>query len=108
MGSKYTDKVRRLLEQYHELRARQDVGDFDATDVLIDLHYAIEGAGMTQKQRQAFDAVFIRGMAQKDVAKALDIAEMSLSNRLAFAVVKLANILEAREYLDEAEALRID
>lgn len=108
MGSKYTDKVRRLLEQYHELRARQDVGDFDATDVLVDLHYAIEGAGMTQKQRQAFDAVFIRGMAQKDVAKALGITDKAVAFRLSFAIVKLADVLEAREYLDESEALRID
>lgn len=96
----YTDKVRRLLAQYHDLKARQDVGDFSATDILIDLHYAIKRAGMTQKQREAFDAVFIRGWAQKDVAKALGVSDKAISLRLAYAVVKLASVLEAWDYLD--------
>ncbi|WP_060210520.1 sigma factor-like helix-turn-helix DNA-binding protein [Sporosarcina koreensis] len=103
--TQYTDKVRRLLAQYHDLKARQDVGDFGATDILIDLHYAIKRAGMTQKQREAFDAVFIRGQAQKDVARAMGIAEMTLSNRLAYAIVKLAAVFEEWDYLDEVEAV---
>lgn len=101
--SAYTDKVRRLLAQYHDLKARQDVGDFGATDILIDLHYAIKRAGMTQKQREAFDAVFMRGWAQKDVARALGVTEPALTYRLSAAVVKLAGVLEAWDYLEETE-----
>ena len=99
----YTDRARRLLAQYHDLKARQDVGDFDATDILIDLHYAIESAGMTQKQREAFNAVFMRVLTQKDAAKALGISERAFRYRLSVALVKFSNVLEAWDYLDIAE-----
>lgn len=101
--SNYTDKVRRLLAQYHDLKARQDVGDFGATDILIDLHYAIKRAGMTQKQREAFDLVFMRGWAQKGVALLLGITEPALTYRLSAAIVKLAAVLEAWDYLEGTE-----
>ena len=103
----YTDKVRRLLSQYNELKQRQYAGDYDAVDTLIDLDIAIKRAGMTNKQREAFDAVFIEGNTQKDVASRLGISEKAVSLRLAFAVTKLAGVLESWSYLDEAEGARI-
>lgn len=105
--SEYTDKVRRLLGQYDKLKERQYTGDYDAVDTLIDLEIAIDRAGMTSKQRQAFDLVFIEGNEQKAVAKTLGISEPALSYRLAFAVSKLAAVLEAWAYLDEAEGAKI-
>lgn len=100
---KYTDKVKDLLAQYHEFKALQYVGDYKATDILIDLHIAIKRASLTQKQREVFDMVIIKGMPQKNVAKALGISEMSVSNRMAYAVVKIAAVLESWDYLDDYE-----
>lgn len=101
--SEYTDKVRRLLAQYNELKQRQYAGDYNAVDTLIDIDIAVKRAGMTAKQREAFDDVFIAGREQKDVASTLGISEAALSYRLAFAISKLAAVLEAWAYLDEAE-----
>jgi len=100
---KYTDKVKDLLSQYHEFKALQDVGDYKATDILIDLHIAIKRAGLTQKQREVFDMVIVKDMSQKTVAKLLNISEMSVSNRMAYVVVKIAAVLESWDYLDEYE-----
>ncbi|MCG7345327.1 hypothetical protein MHZ92_14400 [Sporosarcina sp. ACRSL] len=60
---------------------------------------------MTRKQREAFDAVFIRGQAQNRVAGALGVSEPALTYRLSASVVKLAAVLEAWDYLDGTEAL---
>lgn len=103
MNSKYTDKVRRLLAQYNEIKERRYAGDYDAVDTTVDMDIAIERAEMTDKQREAFVKVFIEGGEQKSVAKALGISEPALTYRLAFAVSKLASIFEAWEYLEEAE-----
>lgn len=107
MSREYTDKTRDLLSQYHSLKALQDVGDYKATDILLDLHFAVKRANLTRKQREVYDEVYIKGRTQKDVAQSLGISEKAVSFRVAYAIVKIASVLESWNYLDEAEGLAV-
>jgi RNA polymerase sigma factor (sigma-70 family) len=88
------DGVRMLLSEYHALINRQYQGDYAAVDILCDLATAINRAGLTDRQRQAIELVYVDDMTQEDAAKALGIRQDTVSRHLTIAATKIARVYE--------------
>lgn len=86
--------VRLLLGDYYALKLRRYNGDTAASDILIDLHTAIERAGLTDRQRQALRMVFIEDMSQVDVAHELRVSKQTVNRLVSVALAKVARVYE--------------
>jgi DNA-directed RNA polymerase specialized sigma24 family protein len=83
--------VKALLADYLALVERQYyAGDFGAVDRLIDLHSAIEAAGLTARQRQALDLTYYYGYNQREAGGKLGITKQTYEETLSTAIRKIA------------------
>lgn len=94
-------QVKRLLRDYHALKARQYDGDYDAVILLVDLERAIELAGLTERQREALRKVYIDGLTQEDAGKLLEVGQDVISYHIAVAADKIAAVYERWCWLGE-------
>lgn len=94
-------QVKRLLRDYHALKARQYDGDYDAVILLVDLERAIELAGLTERQREALRLVYIEDLIQKDAAKRLYIQQQNVAAYADRACEKIAEVYEKWCWLGE-------
>jgi RNA polymerase sigma factor (sigma-70 family) len=99
------ESVRLLLSDYHALDSRRFKGDYAASDLLIDLHTAIERAGLTERQREVLDYVYFRQYNQTETARELGIKQTHVSRHLAVAESKIARVFEAWARAGEGYAL---
>ena len=99
------ESVRLLLSDYHALSNRRFKGDYAACDVLIDLHTAIEHAGLTERQREVLEYYHFRQFNQTEIAEALGIKQTHVSRHLAVAESKIARVFEAWARAGEGYAL---
>jgi DNA-directed RNA polymerase specialized sigma24 family protein len=99
------DGVRLLLSDYHALVSRQYQGDYAATDVLIDLHTAIERAGLTDRQRQAIALVYFEDLTQADAGKLMGVRQDTVSKLVKSALAKIAAVYEKWAWRGEGYAL---
>lgn len=99
------ESVRLLLSDYHALSNRRFKGDYAACDVLIDLHTAIERAGLTKRQREVLDYIYFRQYNQTETARELGIKQTHVSRHLAVAESKIARVYEAWAMAGEGYAL---
>jgi RNA polymerase sigma factor (sigma-70 family) len=97
--------VRTLLSDYYALVSRQYKGDYHAVDILIDLHTAIERAGLTKRQREVLDYIYFRQYNQTETARELGIKQTHVSRHLAVAESKIARVFEAWARAGEGYAL---
>jgi DNA-directed RNA polymerase specialized sigma24 family protein len=102
------ESVRLLLSDYHALDSRRFKGDYAACDVLIDLHTAIERAGLTNRQREVLDYIYFRQYNQTETARELGIKQTHVSRHLAVAESKIARVFEAWARAGEGYALGVD
>jgi RNA polymerase sigma factor (sigma-70 family) len=89
------ESVRLLLEDYYALNTRRFKGDYAACDILVDLHTAIERAGLTNRQREVLEYYHFRQFNQTEIAEALGIKQTHVSRHLAVAETKIARVYEA-------------
>jgi RNA polymerase sigma factor (sigma-70 family) len=99
------ESVRLLLEDYYALLTRRFKGDYAACDILIDLHTAIERAGLTERQREVLEYYHFRQFNQTEIAEALGIKQTHVSRHLAVAESKIARVFEAWARAGEGYAL---
>ncbi|ATO12199.1 sigma factor-like helix-turn-helix DNA-binding protein [Bacillus velezensis] len=84
--------VKLLLADYQKFVSRKRCGDYAAVEVLIDIHKAIELAGLTDRQRQAIELVYFGELTQTDAGERLGIAQKNVNEALDRASEKLADI----------------
>lgn len=84
--------VRLLLSEYHALQERQYQGDTDAIILLADLSTAINTAGLTDRQRQALNLVYVEDLTQAKAGEILGIAQKNVSEAVDRAVEAIAEV----------------
>lgn len=84
--------VRLLLSEYHALQERQYQGDTDAIILLADLETAISTAGLTDRQRQALDLVYVEDLTQAKAGEAMGIGQDVVSYHVDNAIEAIAEV----------------
>ncbi|MGM0904247.1 MAG: sigma factor-like helix-turn-helix DNA-binding protein [Bacillota bacterium] len=84
--------LRILLGDYHALKSRQYMGDYDATAILIDLATAVELAGLTNRQRQALALVYGEDLTQVEAGKRMGVRQDVVSEHIDKAVEAIAEV----------------
>lgn len=86
-GRQYTQKyalndaagVKALLRDRHRIGARRFRGDTAASDILIDLHSAIESAGLTDRQAEAVALVYGLDVTQSTAAAVMGVSQQAVA-----------------------------
>ncbi|NMW10789.1 sigma factor-like helix-turn-helix DNA-binding protein [Bacillus velezensis] len=84
--------VKLLLADYQKFVSRKRCGDYAAVEVLIDIHKAIELAGLTDRQRQAIELVYFGELTQAETGERMGISRISVREYLEAASEKIADI----------------
>jgi DNA-directed RNA polymerase specialized sigma24 family protein len=102
-------RIKALLADYLALVERQYyAGDFGAVDRLIDLHSAVEAAGLTARQRQALELTYYYGYNQREAGDRLGIPQYKMSREIDGACAQIAAVFAHWDELANAEWERID
>lgn len=94
--------VKALLRDRHRIAERRYKGDTAASDILIDLHSAINSAGLTERQTEAIAWVYGLDLTQKDAAALMGISQQAVALFADEAAQKIAAVFERWEYGDVA------
>ncbi|WP_227005767.1 MULTISPECIES: sigma factor-like helix-turn-helix DNA-binding protein [Bacillus] len=81
-----------LLADYQKFVSRKRCGDYAAVEVLIDIHKAIELAGLTDRQRQAIELVYFGELTQAEAGERMYISREAVKLYLLKATEKIADI----------------
>ncbi|MFP3684245.1 sigma factor-like helix-turn-helix DNA-binding protein [Bacillus sp. SIMBA_026] len=81
-----------LLADYQKFVSRKRCGDYAAVEVLIDIHKAIELAGLTDRQRQAIELVYFGELTQTEAGERMGVGQDAVSKLIDGATEKLADI----------------
>ncbi|TXK24535.1 DUF134 domain-containing protein [Bacillus amyloliquefaciens] len=84
--------VKLLLADYQKFVSRKRCGDYVAVEVLIDIHKAIELAGLTDRQRQAIELVYFGELTQAEAGERMGISQVSVREYVETASEKIADI----------------
>ena len=88
----------KLLDNYHEIYEKQFyLGDYGATDSLIDLETAIEYACLTDRQRECLQLKYAKRLKQIEISKDLGIARSTVSTTILISIRKIARFYEEGE-----------
>lgn len=90
--------VKKLLRDRHHVSSARFLGDYAAADTLIDLHSAINSAGLTDKQTEAIAWVYGADLTQKDAAEVMGIARSTLVESIEGACEKIAAVYKRWDY----------
>lgn len=92
--------VKALLRDRHRIAERRYSGDTAASDIIIDLHSAIESAGLTERQAEAIAWVYGRDLTQKVAAGIMGVGQDSVSDFVNGAAERIAAVYARWEYGD--------
>ncbi|WP_237731275.1 RNA polymerase sigma factor [Bacillus velezensis] len=81
-----------LLADYQKFVSRKRCGDYAAVEVLIDIHKAIDLAGLTDRQRQAIELVYFGELTQAEAGERMGIAKQNVEAYISRAAEKIADI----------------
>lgn len=84
--------VKTLLSDYPKFVSRKRLGEYEAAEVLLDLHNAIELANLTDRQRDAIRLVYFEDLTQAEAGKRMGIAQQNVSDPIDRAAEKIADI----------------
>lgn len=90
--------VKALLRDRHRISSARFRGDYAACDILIDLHSAINSAGLTERQTEAIAWVYGVDITQAKAAELMGIAQKNVSEAIDRAAEKLAEVYKRWEY----------
>ncbi|MDQ0166631.1 sigma factor-like helix-turn-helix DNA-binding protein [Bacillus horti] len=85
-------KVYALLKDKHHIAARRYTGDYTASDILLDLDYAISLANLTQRQKELLEYLFEMDFTQEETAVKLGVRQHTVSANLQAALKKIAAV----------------
>lgn len=81
-----------LLSDYPKFVSRKRLGEYEAAEVLLDLHKAIELADLTDRQREAIRLVYFEDLTQVEAGKRMGIAKQNVEAYISNAAGKIADI----------------
>ncbi len=90
--------VKALLRDRHKLASRRFNGDMAASDIIIDLHSAMNTAGLTERQTEAIALVYGMDLTQKDAAAIMGVSREAVTQFIEGAADKIARIYHAWDY----------
>ncbi|MEW9697969.1 sigma factor-like helix-turn-helix DNA-binding protein [Paenibacillus sp. SI8] len=93
-----SDGVKALLRDRHKIAERQFKGDYSAVDITIDLHSAIESAGLTDRQAESIAWVYGRDLTQTEAARIMGIAQKNVNEYLGVACERIAAVFQRWDY----------
>ncbi|MEI2280707.1 sigma factor-like helix-turn-helix DNA-binding protein [Paenibacillus polysaccharolyticus] len=90
--------VKALLRDRHRISSARFRGDYAACDILVDLHSAINSAGLTDRQTEAIAWVYGADITQAKAAELMGIAQKNVSEAIDRAAEKMAEVYKRWEY----------
>jgi len=102
--------VRSLLRDRHVIASRRERGDMAASDIIIDLHSAIESAELSQHQAEVIAWLYGFDFTQGTAARIMGISQKNVSEYADLALEKIAAVFKRWKYesitvgSDEGEA----
>lgn len=90
--------VKSLLRDRHRISERRFKGDTAASDIIIDLHSAIESASLTDRQAEAIAWVYGLDLTQQQTAEIMSVGQRSVSQFIDEAAEKMAAIFRKWNY----------
>jgi len=100
--------VKALLRDRHKLASRRFSGDMAASDIIIDLHSAMNTAGLTERQTEAIALVYGMDLTQKDAAAIMGVSREAVTQFIDGATEKIARIYHAWDYGEIVAELAAD
>lgn len=92
------DGVRSLLRDRHRIAARREKGDYAASDIIIDLHSAIESAGLTDRQAEAVGLVYGFDLTLEQAGRVMDITKQGVKAFIDGAAERIAAVYKRWNY----------
>ena len=89
-------RAKAILRNLHALSERRYVGDTNASDVLLDFHYAVKRARLTDRQAEALRLVYVEDLTQRIAGERMGITQ---PNVVAYADTAIEKIDAVYEYI---------
>ncbi|MGF7045710.1 putative DNA-binding protein (UPF0251 family) [Paenibacillus sp. DS2015] len=80
------------------MASRRFGGDYSASDIIIDLHSAMNTACLTERQTEAIALVYGMDLTQKDAAAIMGVGQDSVSDFVNGAATRIAKVYSAWNY----------
>lgn len=90
--------VKRLLRDRHRIASRRFSGDTAASDIIIDLHSAMNTAGLTDRQTEAVAWVFGADATQARAAEIMGITREGVKDLVEIAARRIADVYKRWNY----------
>jgi DNA-binding MarR family transcriptional regulator len=90
--------VKALLRDRHRISSARFRGDYDACDILVDLHSAINSAGLTDRQTEAIAFVYGLDVTQAEAARQMGVTQPTVAEAIEAAAEKMAAVYRRWEY----------
>lgn len=90
--------VKALLRDRHRISSARFSGDTAASDILIDLHSAIESASLTDRQAEAIGWVYGVDVTQGKAAEIMGVSRPAVTQSLTDGITKIASVYRRWEY----------
>lgn len=90
--------VKRLLRDRHRIASRRFSGDTAASDIIIDLHSAMNTAGLTDRQTEAVAWVYGVDVTQARAAEIMGITREGVKDLVEIAARRIAAVYVRWEY----------
>lgn len=94
-----------LLSLIPYLQERKYLGDYHASDTLCDLLDAVERAGLTVRQREVYEYVFLKGKTLRETANIMGLHLTTVARQEKGVVKKLAALIDKGDYDDELDRI---
>ncbi|UKS30181.1 RNA polymerase subunit sigma [Paenibacillus sp. HWE-109] len=90
--------VAALLRDRHRIAERRYRGDTAASDIIIDLHSAIESAGLTERQAESIAWVYGRDLTQEMTAQIIGVTRQAVKQSVDSAIERISAIFQRWDY----------
>ncbi|WP_339306885.1 sigma factor-like helix-turn-helix DNA-binding protein [Paenibacillus sp. FSL R5-0519] len=90
--------VKALLRDRHRISSARFRGDYAACDILVDLHSAINSAGLTDRQTEAIAFVYGFDVTQAEAARQMGVSREAVTQLIEAAAEKMAAVYKRWEY----------
>lgn len=92
--------VKALLRDRHRISSARFTGDYNACDILIDLHSAINSAALTERQTEAIAWVYGADLTQAKAAGIMAVSREAVTQLIDGAAERIAAVYKRWEYGD--------
>jgi DNA-directed RNA polymerase specialized sigma subunit len=90
--------VAMLLRDRHRISERRFKGDTDASCIIIDLHSAIESAGLTERQAESVAWVYGQDLTQTEAARIMGVSQQAVKQSIDAAAERISTVFSRWDY----------